>query len=405
MKRTLILYISLVFVLAGIHSLSAQNTLKIEEIEMVNLGDGQMYVHKRDADKTAVDGKIRIITGYTTEYIDANFKKGYAEGRWDYYRSNKLNAYMIYTNGYLNGECAELYPDGDQKETGNYKTGKKDGVWKQYYGEGKVKQQEEYKDGEIRKITQYYPDGKLESERNFLNRKEHGAEKHYDRETGKLKTEKYYENGKQVGKQTQYISSNRNDYVQVSNYSKEGKLDGKFTETYTETDKIKAQGQYKDGKKTGVWKYGKKDGEPTEEETYEAGDLRKVIKYYTDGSIESERSMLNGKKHGVEKQYDWESGRLKAEKNYENGKQVGRQMQYYTSSTNSYVQVSNYSKESKLDGKFTETYAETDKIKIQGQYNGGKKMGVWKYGYKNGNIYKEEKYEDGKLIETKKIEN
>ncbi len=272
MKRNvLIWYCILMAVLLS--QVNAQNTLKIEEIEIVNLGDGQQYAHKRDDDKTPLEGKIRIITGYTTEYIDADFKEGYAEGRWEYYKKNKLNSYVTYKNGYLNGECGELDYSGEPKETGNYKNGKKDGKWYTYYSGDEVKEMKEYKDDELRKTIEYFTDGSISSERNFLNKKEHGAEKRYDWETGRLKTDKYYENGKPVGKQMQYYSSNRDDYIQVSNYSKDGKLHGKYTETYAETNKIKVEGQYKDGKKTGTWRYGTKDGKITKEEKYQDNKL------------------------------------------------------------------------------------------------------------------------------------
>ncbi|MDL2290195.1 hypothetical protein LJB95_02190 [Paludibacteraceae bacterium OttesenSCG-928-F17] len=250
----------------------------MEEIEMVNLGDGQLYGHKRDSSKVALEGKVRIITGFTTEYIDAGFKNGYAEGKWEYYKKNELNTFMNYKNGYLDGECGELRFNGDFKETGAYKAGKKDGVWKEYYSDNEVKQAEEFKDGDLRKRTKYYTDGSIESEKEFLNKKEHGIEKRYEWETNKLKTEKNYENGKQVGKQMQYYSSNVNDYIQISNYSKAGKMDGKYTETYAETNKMKVQGQYKEGKKVGVWKYGSKDGKITKEEKYEDGKLTETKK-------------------------------------------------------------------------------------------------------------------------------
>lgn len=278
MKKCIAL-LALVIFAANFTASVAQKPLKLEEIDMLNLGDGQVYAHKRDSSDVPLDGKIRIITGFTTEYINAEFKQGYAEGRWEYYRKNELSSYLTYKNGYLDGECGEVKPSGDLKETGFYKNGKKDGTWKTYYSDDQVKQLDEYKDGDLRKTVTYYTDGSVQRERNFLNKKEHGVDKSFEWETGVQKSEKYYENGKQVGKQMQYFSSNLNDYIQISNYSKEGKMDGKYTETYAETNKMKVQGQYKDGKKIGVWKYGNKDGKVTKEEKYENGKLIETKKF------------------------------------------------------------------------------------------------------------------------------
>ena len=260
-------------------SLSAQTSVKLEEIEIVNLGDGQMFGHQKDAKDKPLEGKLRIITGYTTEYIDVTFNAGFMEGRWEYFKKNELSEYRTYKNGYLDGECGELRPNGDRKETGFFKNGKKDGLWTEYYSDEEPKQSDTFVEGDLRKRVTYYTDGSVESERNFLNKKEHGQEKHYKWDTKKLTTEKNYENGKQVGKQMQYYSSNQNDYIQLSNYSKNGKLDGKYTETYAETGKMKVEGVYKEGKKEGVWKYGTLKGTVSKEEKYEAGKLTETKKF------------------------------------------------------------------------------------------------------------------------------
>ena len=77
--------------------------IKLSDIEMINLGDGRLFAREKKSEKP-VNGKVRIITGYTTEYIDAGFDKGYADGKWEYYKQNTLSETMNYSNGTLNGE-------------------------------------------------------------------------------------------------------------------------------------------------------------------------------------------------------------------------------------------------------------------------------------------------------------
>ena len=90
--------------LAGL-SIHAQEQLQIGDIEMINLGDGRLFAREgRKKEDKPIDGRVRIITGYTTEYIDAGFDKGYADGKWEYYRNNTLYETMNYSKGYLDGE-------------------------------------------------------------------------------------------------------------------------------------------------------------------------------------------------------------------------------------------------------------------------------------------------------------
>ncbi len=254
----------------------AQDKIEIADIVMNNLGDDQMYAHKRDEAKTPLNGKVRIITGFTTEYIDAEFKNGYGINKWEYYRKNKLTISVNLKDGYMDGEFTEFYPSGDIKEKGRYIKGQKDGTWETLKSDGIIKQTEVFEKGEKIKTITYYTDGKVDRERNFKNGKEHGIDKQYTWE-GDLKSEKNYVNGKQVGKQTQYYSSNQSNFVQISNYNDKGQLDGEFTETFADNKAVKTKGQYKEGRKTGKWVYGYPH-KLYKEEIYEDGKLLETKK-------------------------------------------------------------------------------------------------------------------------------
>lgn len=265
----LVLVFFLLFSFLG--NIFSQNQIEITDIQMNNLGDDQMYAHKRDEAKTPLNGKVRIITGFTTEYIDAEFKDGYGINKWEYYRKNKLTIAVNFKEGYMDGEFIEFYPSGDIKEKGQYLKGQKDGTWETFKSDGIIKLTEVYDKGEKIKTITYYTDGKTDRERNFKNGKEHGIDRQYTWE-GELKSEKNYVNGKQVGKQVQYYSSNQSNFVQTSNYNEKGQLDGDFSEIFVDNKATKTKGKYKDGQKVGKWIYGYSH-QLYKEEIYENGKL------------------------------------------------------------------------------------------------------------------------------------
>lgn len=250
----------------------SQQKIELTDIVMTNLGDDQMYAHKRDEAKTPLNGKVRIITGYTTEYIDAEFKDGYGVNKWEYYRKNKLNSSVHFKDGYLDGSYTEYYPGGDIKIKGEYQKGQKNGKWETLKDDGTIKLTEVYDTGSLTQKITYYTDGTVDMERNYKNGKEHGISRQYTYPDGELKSEKNYVNGKQVGKQMQYYTSNQHNYIQTSYYNDNGKLDGEFTEIFADKETIKTKGMYKNGRKTGKWVYGYPH-KLYKEEIYEDGKL------------------------------------------------------------------------------------------------------------------------------------
>ena len=273
--KTYLVSLLIIICLSGATVGYAQSSVNLSDIEMVNLGDKQLYAHKKGNYDAPVTGKTRIITGVTTEYINAEFKNGFAAGKWEYYANNKKTIVMTYLNGYLDGEYIKYYSGGDVEIKGRYLKGQKNGKWETFKSDGTIKLTEVYeKDNLTKKIT-YYTDGSVDRERNYKNGKEHGIDKQYTFE-GTLKAEKNYVNGKQVGAQMQFYTSSADNYIEKSNYNEQGKLDGKFTETFEKNGAVKTKGQYKDGRKVGKWVYGYASGSLYKEEEYENGKLIKT---------------------------------------------------------------------------------------------------------------------------------
>jgi antitoxin component YwqK of YwqJK toxin-antitoxin module len=356
--------------------LSAQaQELQITDIEMLNLGDGRLFARERKNEK-ALNGRVHIITGYTTEYIDAGFAEGYADGKWEYFKKNTLSEITNYSKGWLNGETIKFYADGTAVQTKvNLKNGKADGT-----------------------ITRYTPDGKLEYEKSMKDGIEEGAERSYD-VSGKVVSETVFKNGKAEGKSFAHYNRGSRDAYLKTEYYKAGVLDGDYSEIYA-NGTVKVKGKYLNGKKEDVWEANKEDGKKKPTETFKNGNLIKRITYFTDDKIEMERNFdENGKQHGVEKKYDWEDGSLKTELNYVHGKQAGKQVRYMNSNAGNYIETSFYNEAGQKDGEYSEIFVDKKTVKTKGWYVNDKKNGKWTYGYNNGTIYKEETYENGKLID------
>jgi antitoxin component YwqK of YwqJK toxin-antitoxin module len=366
------------FICVALFSAQAQE-LQIKDIEMLNLGDGRLFARERKDDK-AINGRVRIITGYTTEYIDAGFAEGYAEGKWDYYRNNKLSQSETYSKGYVEGESIKYYADGTTVQSKvNLKNGKADGI-----------------------ITRYSQDGKIEYEKGMKDGIDDGPERFYD-ESGKVVSEIIYKNGKAEGKSFTFYNRGNSDAYLQTGYYKNGLQDGEYSEIY-DNGTVKVKGKYLNGKKEGVWETNKEDGSKRPTEEFKEGEVIRRITYFTDGKIEMERNFdLNGKQHGVEKKYDWEDGSLKSELNYVHGKQIGKQVRYVSSNSGSFIETSYYNEAGQKEGEYTEIYTDNKNIKTKGQYLKGQKHGKWVYGYPRS-LYKEETYDNGKLIDSKKLE-
>jgi len=362
--------------------MTAQNEVNLRDIECYNLGDGRYFCRDKET-KKPLQGSSRIIDGYTTQYTEAVFKDGISNGSWKTYKYNKLAEESVYDNGVLNGPYKEYYPDGSIKISRNYVQGKPDG-----------------------KFIQYGSNGKIESEVNYKNGLQDGTEIHYDSE-GNIRSQSNYASGKASGKEVKNISSNTGDYVQTASYNKEGKQDGEYSEIFT-NGKIKEKGQYVNGKKDGIWEYGKKDGQKIRTDVYANDEKIKETIYYNDNTVEVVRELKNGKKNGWERKYNFGDGNLKSEVFYKDGEvssETGsggpvKQTKQISSNLGAYVQTF-YEINGKYEGEYAEQWQEGAKgMKAKGQYKDGKKTGLWVYENEYGKKVKEENYLNGELDGT-----
>jgi antitoxin component YwqK of YwqJK toxin-antitoxin module len=369
--KKFILFSGLLFCFITVY---AQESIKLSDISMINLGDGRLYATSYDSDKKPINGKVRIITGYTTEYTAAEFDKGYATGKWEYYKYNVLQSVRHYSKGLLDGETIEYYNDGETvKRHVVMKNGKPDGL-----------------------IVEYSQDGKKSYEKNMKNGVEDGYERRYAND-GSIISETFYKDGKVEGKTVSTVNKGTSSEKQTVSNMKDGKLEGEYLTTYSDGS-VKTKGLYKNGQKEGLWESFKQDGKhdgPSEE--YVNGKVVKKITYYTDNTPERETHFnMDGKKHGIERSWAYDGGQLKNEQNYVNGNLIGKQMRHVSSNHGAYLEYSVYNDASQKDGEYSEVWVETKNMKAKGQYAKDKKVGKWLYGGMEGKTPpKEEVYENG----------
>lgn len=144
--------------------------------------------------------------------------------------------------------------------------------------------------------------------------------KFYD--NGKIRYQGQFENGKEVGvfKFYKNIASTQpaivKEFLPNSN-----KASVKF---YDSNGKLKSAGEMIGKNRVGKWMYYFSDGKPLSEELYTNGKLNGLLKnYYPNGKTTEETIYKNGKKHGVSKIYA-NDGVLIEEVNYSYGKLNGQ---------------------------------------------------------------------------------
>jgi len=401
MKKCVMLIAGVLFCLSASF---AQKDIKIANVDvdvsMINDGEGRYYCFDNET-KEPFDGKLRIIEGYQSQYVDAEFEKGYATGTWKSFSNNKLAMEADYKDGYPDGEVKKYHSNGKLASLSRYKLGKYDGKWFTYFNDGEIECEKEFKDGELDGLyITFHSNGKKDREKVYKAGKEDGIDRKYDEE-GNLRIDDMYKDGKQVGKSIHHNYSNIGDYVCTA-YYKDGVLDGDFSEIFEEGG-IKSKGKYVDGRKHGRWDYEKSNGDKTLSEEYDKGETIRKITYFTDGSVETDRQMKNGKNHGVVKKYEYEGG-LKSEEHYNNGKEDGLQIKYMKSNVADYIVKSNYTN-GKRNGAYSEEY-KGGETKVKGTYVNDKKHGEWIYNEMEltdkGKLKKKkerkETYDNGRLI-------
>jgi uncharacterized protein len=206
-------------------------------------------------------------------------------------------------NGELNGLCTDYHPNGQVRETGTFSKGKRTGLWKTFYADGKLSMENNYdKDGKLHGVFRDYDvDGVA------------FAEITYDHD--RVRKSVYFD---KQGKPLQQNAVGSNESA-VRGLRPDG------TPYYT--------GAYRQGQMYGEWTYAYRHGTPSERRRYQA-DKRDGVQetYHPNGKVNTRTTYVEGEKHGRYEQYAAD-GVLRQEGWFVHGQQHGPWRDYYPDGT------------------------------------------------------------------------
>ncbi len=282
-----------------------QNEITIEQIDATNLGDGRILFRVDETD-VPLNGTHRLIDGFRSEYIVAEFADGLYNGSWEHHRNNRLI------------------------EKGGYKAGVKHGTFIDYYSDGTPKSETPITDGKVDGVVKnYYTDGTVQSEKGYKEGKEHGPERYWEFGAESPRIERNFFEGVPDGRQYVEMSSNGGDYIEVRFFDK-GTPTGDLLQTWAESGDVKKQGSYRDGGMDGVWVEIRRDGKIESEVTYADGKRNGPSKtFFTDNSVEKITMYVDDKREGVEQTFRYDGGRLASEYTYVADRREGDYRTYY----------------------------------------------------------------------------
>ena len=349
-----------------------------------------------------------------------------------------------FTDGDRNGKGKEYYNDGKIRFVGKYLNGKKNGIGKEYDYDNRLIFEGEYFNDEKNGRGKEYNNGKLSFEGIFLNNKNwvgtkydkngnimyslnnnvngSGKEYYFD---GILRYEGEYINGKRNGKGVEYYMNgnklfegdylndlkwNGKGYDSLNNLVYELK-DGKcFVKEFNgHDDTLSFEGEYLNGERNGRGKeYDYFDGNLVFEGEYSRGQRNGKGKQYNKGKLEYEGEYLNGKKHGKGKEY-YSDGKLRFDGEYLYDSKI--RGKYYVNDILEYLGEYLYNRKwdgsgfdekgiiiyvlKQGDGEVKE-YDDNGKLKFKGKYLNGCRNGEGKEYFENGNVEFEGDYLNGK---------
>lgn len=234
----------------------------------------------------------RCVERYTPNQMkfEGEYDDGKRIGVHKYWYSNGKKEMVInYAQDKYHGLVSFYFENGQIKSEGKFINGKKDGTHLEFFENGQLKYKQNYKNEKKNGLFEYYyKNGQLQFQGNYLNGLETGLHKRWYEYNGQLREVTNYVNGKIQGKSTSYYEN--------GNKSAESEtiINTRTVITWHSNGTKSYQGTYIDNKKEGVH--------------YE---------WYKNGILKSQITFKLDKKNGVEKVW-YENGNLKFEKKYLN---------------------------------------------------------------------------------------
>lgn len=372
-----------------------------------------------------IDGTIEEEGYYIDGEMDRIWKSYYPDGTLytiSYYNNGDQQGYQyaytvdgkLYARSYVMNDLMHntVFYDtlGNVNDTIDFFTEKEH---KQYFANGKLKQQYELVNGYRHgKFRSYYANGKLNAEGEYLMGDQVGKWVWFD-DKGQITQEGTYEDGQQHGIWTSYHTNGKKNNVRNFNY---GTLEGKYT-TYSETGSITYEAAYFNGNLNGDIKYYSPNGDLQMERYYLHGELTgysylgddgkllpvipiksgtvKATTYFSNGNKAREFEMKHGDFTGTYYAY-YKNGKIEAETDYVAGYRNGVEINYYS---NGQIKEKSFNKSNALHG-LSLKYYENGQVKEQVNYKNDEPVGKGLFYNPDGSLYKEEVYFNGEVYDA-----
>jgi uncharacterized protein len=288
-----------------------------ESGDLVSVSKYVMDVKQEDAEEIT---KLDVVNEYYPDgklKASGTYRNGVPEGiRREYGKDGTIEKSFIYRSGYIVGE-------GIVAEAGS-----REGHWREFYANGTLKAEGEYKDDKrIGEWVFYYPGGSKEQAGKFsISGKKTGTWKWFFEE-GQLKIEEAYKNDVLDGMHTEYDEAGK--VVEEGEYL-DGQEDGPW---FSVSGDYYESGSYRDGLKTGMW----------------ISMYLETVDNKTDSILSFTGNFIDDNPDGKHTYY-WENGKIKDEGNYISGKKDGDWVKYNSDGTPFLIITYRNGIETKYDG-------------------------------------------------------
>ena len=318
------------------------------------------------AKEFAEDGRIVTLTTY---------KNGF------FVKQEKINRYDKF--GFKQGVWKEFYASGVVKEDGSWKDDVKNGIFRWLTPDGIVKKMEIWKNGslvedELANVKldikrEYHNTGRPKSSVNIINGVKEGVYREFDKE-GNITISKLYEKDKII--------------AEGGTVDPQGRQQGMWKYYYPDGS-MKAEGSFKDGLRDGTWIFYYANKQIQQQGAYLKSQPEGNWKwFYPNGKLLREENFKNGKEEGPSKEYD-EFDNIIAEGNMTGGLREGP----WKYKNGQYIAEGNYV-EGNQDGVWKQFYS-NGKLAFEGEYFEGQENGVHKFFFDDGKPKEERKYRLG----------
>lgn len=231
--------------------------------------------------------------------------------------------------GRKQGPWQKLHDSGKLRYEGEFKDDSPVGLFKYYFGDGKLKATNNHlPDGSV-SSHHYHPNGKIRAKGVYNNEKKEGLWQYFNEREVLVLEETYKQNllhgvqriyldGGQLGEETHFRDSVKhgawNKYYAsgkpwVEAIYKDGNLDGSF-KMWQDDGKMKVQGNYESGVRVGTWLMFNLNGSVRTQDSYANGILKYVRpqngdfeEFYESGIPKSVKTYKKGKLNGEFKEW------------------------------------------------------------------------------------------------------